>query len=877
MFFDRSVGIDLGTTNSEIAMLDPSEQRLLIYADRFGRRTVPSAVAWDPKAGAALVGHAARARRGKVPPPIESIKRRMGQDTRVALGPDQLLPEEVSARILGELRARMLEYIGGEVAAGVEARVLRAVITVPAYFDAPQVEATRKAGELAGLTVIGILQEPTAAAIYHTWKSRLGDGNFLVYDLGGGTFDVSILRCVGGEYQVLAIDGDNYLGGDDLDRMFAERLRADLAKRGYALDLDVRGDDEDRRRFGRLVHLAQEIKEALSTSEVVPVSKQDFLQDKAGEPVSFEGDVGRAEYEEIVAPLVERTLACCERALSQSRERAAVGIAEIDHVVLVGGSTRVPLVMRRVTEALAAKSKSPKPLQDEVDTCVALGAAIHAAQLGGLRVGDAEKKTSVLFTTPLVTRSARLRLGLRVEEAPEGAAEVAIKKGAEELGAAPLSAPEASVPLAPADPQAAPNPGAPWAPVRLDVALGEEPETAVALVLRDRGGRALAELPLALYRGDVRPRASALSRPSVVAKDIALEVVRAGRRDRRVLIARGAGLPVENAHKLYTADQSGAVVLRLLQNRLPIKTLVLEVPKDLPVGTEVELTLKCDEAMRIEARAEVAGRKLWAQIERPEAPRLDPSGALEALLDEADSLGRSLWGTLGHAYRREADVLVTGIREVITTDPDKLQALSGQLHQLVAEFRADQTTGLKPPWHRFEAELDGLRRVVYRTPGILAGMDRDTWDARLADIESRSRTAFETSDAAGWRRAYNEVQALYETAIQEEFASTRLDDPAYLSRLVNGEVARANRVEQLLADFIPAAEGEVRDLQLAERDRLVTAFQAAVAPLAAIQRGEVSDAAELRRRLDGIGSELERIKGALERVPALGLVTERGA
>src|SRR6185295_18024314 len=184
----------------------------------------------------------------------------------------ELTPEEVSSKILLELRDRMRETLAQKPlksgASTLELPVTRAVITVPAYFDAPQVEATRRAGELAGLEVIGILQEPTAAAIYHTWKRRLGDGNFLVYDLGGGTFDVSILRCVGGEYQVLAIDGDNYLGGDDLDRRFAEHLRKDLAGRGYALELDVKGSEDDRRLFGAIVHLAQEIKESLSTTDV---------------------------------------------------------------------------------------------------------------------------------------------------------------------------------------------------------------------------------------------------------------------------------------------------------------------------------------------------------------------------------------------------------------------------------------------------------------------------------------------------------------------------------------------------------------------------------------------------------------------------------
>ncbi|MEZ4335249.1 MAG: Hsp70 family protein, partial [Sandaracinaceae bacterium] len=423
MFVDRPIGIDLGTTNSEVALLDPSEADLIVLADRFGRRTVPSAVCWDPKKETFLVGRAARNRRGRDPGPIESIKRKMGRDTRVSVGPHELTPEEVSAKILGELVLRMKEHLV-ERAGDVEVKVDRAVITVPAYFDQPQVEATRRAGELAGLEVLGVLQEPTAAAIYHTWKRQLGDGSFLVYDLGGGTFDVSVLRCLAGEYQVLAIDGDNYLGGDDFDRRYAEKLRVQLAGRGYALDLDVAGDPDDAARFLALVHLAQEVKESLSTADVVPLHKQGVLEDQEGESIDFEAEIGRDDWEAAVDDLVETTLACCRRALAQSEETAGVGLADIDHVVLVGGSTRVPLVVRRVTEELCAKSKSAAPLQDEVDTCVALGAAVHAAQLGGLRVGD--EQATLSFTSPLVGKKDTLSLRVVIEKAPAEATRLSI-------------------------------------------------------------------------------------------------------------------------------------------------------------------------------------------------------------------------------------------------------------------------------------------------------------------------------------------------------------------------------------------------------------------------------------------------------------------
>lgn len=854
-FIDRPVGIDLGTTNSEVALLDPSERELLVYHDRFKRRTVPSAVAWDPEAEAFVVGRAARKRRGKNPPPIESVKRKMGQTESVACGPHELRPEEVSAKILAELRAKMAEFLAGRVEGDVEVRVNRAVITVPAYFDAPQVEATRKAAELAGLDPIGILQEPTAAAIFHTFKRKLGDGCFLVFDFGGGTFDVSILRCLGGEYQVLAIDGDNYLGGDDFDKRFAEHLRKQLVERGYALDLDVAGNADDARRFGRLVHLAQEIKESLSTREVIHVSKTDVVDDQQGERVELELEIGKAEYEEVIADLVETTIACCLRAVEEATERASIGLADIDNVILVGGSTRVPLVVRRVTEALCEPSKAEVPLQDEVDTCVALGAAVHAAQLGGFRVGD--DSAQVLFTTPLVAQTSPLKLGLVVEKAPEGTREVAVRIGGEIKASAPLDVGEN---------------------IRLAVGLGDEPQQKAVLTFISSDESELAALPFAIHRGDVRPRASALSRPAVVAKDIALEVLKAGRRDRRVLLPKGTGLPMKAEQVFFTADQSGTVVLRLLQGRIPIKTLAIDVPTDLPVGSKVTLSVRCDEAMRIEARAEVAGQELWATVEPPKAPRFDPKGDVEGLLESSEVVSRQLWGHRGEFYRREVAVLSASIREVVATDPDKLSVLCGRLLALVEEYRPDPTAGgLAPPLHHFEWELDSLRRVVYRASGSLMGMDRETWEARIADIEQRAQAAYEASDAIAWRRINNEVQALRETAHQEEFASVSIDDPAYVMRRLVSVTRRANEVERELIDFVPSASDEVKGLQLAERDRLLQTLGSNVKSLVGdLQVGEDVDVQDARRRIERASSELERIEAGVERIPSLGLVTEHG-
>ena len=848
MFIDRPVGIDLGTTNSEIAQLEASERDVVLYVDKFGRRTVPSAVAWDGKAF--VVGHAARQRRTASEPPVESIKRKMGQKARVKIGPDELSPEEVSAKILSELVTRMREQLLQKNEKGApEPRVTRAVITVPAYFDAPQVEATRRAGELAGIEVIGVLQEPTAAAIYHTWKRKLGDGNFLVYDLGGGTFDVSVLRCVGGEYQVLAIDGDNFLGGDDLDRRFAEWIRKELVKKGYSLDLDVVGDPADRARFMRIVNLAQDVKESFSTTEVVHVAKNDVLVDKAGETVSFEADLGRADYESIVGDLVETTLACCRNALERAFEVAKVGADDIDHVVLVGGSTRVPLVVRRVTEELCKKGR--EPLRDDVDTCVALGAAIHAAHLGGHVVGD--ENAQIVSTGALVTHGDKIKLSLFARKFPEKSKTLAVWLGEDLLGEIPVPS---------------------TSPVKMEITLGEEVETKVTLGLQSAVGAPLAELPLTLYRGDLRPRPTALSRAAVVAKDIALEVVRGGRRDRRVLIARGTGLPTQATQIFYTADQSGGVVLRILQNRLPIKQLVVDVPKGLPVGTPLELTLRCDESMRMEAKAIVGQTQIEALIAPEESATTRPD--VEKLLDEAERAKRGLWGGLGAMFQRDADKLVLGIREATLTDPDKLDALCLKLRHLIDELAGSSAEELVPPLPRYEEALDSLRRIVYRTKGMLVGMTRAEWEERVDEVDARARKAYEAHDGTTWRRCFNEVQALLETAWQEEFSAMRLDDPTYVQKRVSRVVNWAHRVEHELADQALTSEGDLRKLQEAEISRIRSWYEADVRrALTELEKSE-GDPDAVRKKADAVGGELERIEAALERVPQIGMVTDRG-
>jgi len=364
----------------------------------------------------------------------------------------------------------------------------------------------------------------------------------------------------------------------------------------------------------------------------------------------------------------------------------------------------------------------------------------------------------------------------------------------------------------------------------------------------------------------------------VVAKDIALEVVRGGKRERKVLLARGMGLPAQVTQLFFTADQTGAVVLRILQNRLPIKTLVIDVPRELPVGSPVEVILRCDESMRLEAQATVGAQQIQAHIEPPQAPA-GGTQDVESLLEQAEKAKRSLWGGLGSDFAREADRLVVGIREVLHTDPDKLEALCQRLRHLVEEFHGGAGEGMVPPMQRMEEAFDTLRRVVYRSSGTLMGMERAAWESRIDALYDKAMAAHEAGDGPTWRRVFNEVQALFETAYQEEFSNLKLDDPAYIKRRTMNLTWRAQAIEQSLAEMVPSTTDEIRVMQMAEQRRLEKWLADTVSKPLKTLAGEEGkqEPAVSRRSIEQIDAELERLEAAVERLPSIGLVTDRGA
>lgn len=354
------VGIDLGTTNSSIAILQSGAPEVITDGDD---GLVPSCVAWDPARGI-VVGREARNQAVAFPErTVLSVKRRMGSADRISLGDSEYSPPQISAFILKALVDRARKVLGHDVS--------RAVITVPAYFTDAQRKATREAGVLAGLRVERIINEPTAASLVYDAGPE-GGSRILVYDLGGGTFDVSVVATEKGVVEVLATAGDNRLGGDDFDAMIVERLNVHLEKQTGDRSLRT-----DRAVQARLLHAAEAAKRRLSSAPFAMI-EEDNLAESGGKTVNLSYELSRRAFEELVEEALQGSLQHVTKALNDAGIRGR----ELDRVVLVGGSTRIPLVAQLLQERLGI---TPHGEMDP-DRCVALGAAMQAGMESGMDV-----------------------------------------------------------------------------------------------------------------------------------------------------------------------------------------------------------------------------------------------------------------------------------------------------------------------------------------------------------------------------------------------------------------------------------------------------------------------------------------------------------
>ena len=368
----KIIGIDLGTTNSCVAVMEGGQP--VVISNSEGQRTTPSVVAFT-KDGDRLVGDGAKRQAvTNVDRTISSIKRDMGTDRRISIDGKKLSPPEISAMILQKLKKDAESYLGESVS--------RAVITVPAYFSDAQRQATKDAGRIAGLTVERIVNEPTAAAVAYGLESQTQQ-KVMVFDLGGGTFDVSIIEIGGGVVEVVAVAGDNHLGGDDFDEAVAGYLVSEF-RRMEGVDLS-----KDRMAMQRIREAAEKAKKELSSATSTNINLPFITTDSSGAK-HLDINLTRSKFDELTYDLVERTRGPVELALSD----AGIRSSELGRVLLVGGSTRIPAVREKVRQITGIEpSRNLNP-----DECVALGAAVQ----GGKLAGDASLNEVLLMdVTPL--------------------------------------------------------------------------------------------------------------------------------------------------------------------------------------------------------------------------------------------------------------------------------------------------------------------------------------------------------------------------------------------------------------------------------------------------------------------------------------------
>ena len=370
----RAVGIDLGTTNSVVAILEGGEPTVIANAE--GSRTTPSVVAFAKNAEV-LVGEVAKRQAvTNVDRTVRSVKRQMGTDWTINIDGKKFTPQQISAFVLQKLKRDAEAYLGE--------KITDAVITVPAYFNDAQRQATTEAGRIAGLNVLRIINEPTAAALaYHLEKE--GEATILVFDLGGGTFDVSLLEVGEGVVEVKATNGDNHLGGDDWDQRIVDWLVKDF-KNGYGIDLS-----KDKMALQRLREAAEKAKIELSQSMESQINLP-YISHSADGPLHLDAKLTRAEFQRLTADLLDR----CKGPFQQVIEDASIKIEDVDNVVLVGGSTRMPAVVDLVKSLTGGKEPNKGVNPDEV---VAVGACLHAGKINPVPPDEEPTRASVVRVT----------------------------------------------------------------------------------------------------------------------------------------------------------------------------------------------------------------------------------------------------------------------------------------------------------------------------------------------------------------------------------------------------------------------------------------------------------------------------------------------
>jgi molecular chaperone DnaK len=862
----KTVGIDLGTTNSVIALLDSTDSALIVGQDEHGRRTFPSLVGHHPEHGRLVAGHAVQAGRDNaLTLPLASVKRFMGLPREFVLGAHKLTPPEASACILRLLRDMLARTLHDP-----RQLVDSAIITMPAYFNHNQIEATRQAGELAGFEVVELLHEPTAAAIYYSWLERHGDAVYLVYDLGGGTFDVSIVRRRLDDYEVLSVSGDPFLGGDDFDRLLA----TELVERG---SWTVAGDDggsapvsaETRQRlfdlsspagavnFARLVQAAESIKIELTGAERVERYLPDLIGDEAGRRFTLEARIERDVFHRLIRDKVDRTIDSCREALARARERAGLRLADIDYVILVGGSSRVPLVRDTVRAALCNPDlpehvRCLDPLLHEPDLCVAYGAALRAATHGTryLFSGVELHLTGAVNTRDLVYQATGV---VRMESA-----EAALDGGSVRIRSLATGLTE----------EAFLDEHGTFAQ---DVELQAETDNALEFAVCDGAGREMGRVVVLVpHQSKARPLGQAVLPTQLITKPLQIEVLsRGGQRIKQVVAPIGATLPGAFQCICRTHDQAGRIVVPIFEeNRIVKQMVIADLDPALPIGSPVEVEFAIDVKHNIEVRVRVRSparsaskddsyeRCETATIEAPPPPRRPSRADIDEVQKQIDELLPQFSGSFRTRLRAKAMQIRQDLFEALRYDdePKAIQRMA-ELRELLQQLETSRGQMLDPPWPRFaqlvQHCLDLAAEVADKT-----GRDREELCEHIRAQERYAEQAYEEHNQALYRECNDNLEK-YGGYLTQLLRDT-LPRPPRPSRPPEEE-ARAE-IDRFRA-YLSAVWKQVREKQRADLEARLTEIAGQARGLS--QRLKTEPLAVLRD-VNRLGTEVEKVADLLQ-------------
>ena len=808
----KTLGIDLGTTNSVVALLDATDSALVTAADDQGHHTFPSVVAHHDGQDRLVTGWAARKLRDLAQPSVSSVKRFMGLDRRFGVGAAELTPVEVSARILGHCRDALAATLN-------DPRYLldSAIITMPAYFNHNQIEDTRRAGERAGFEVVELLHEPTAAAIYYSWVEAHGDATYLVYDLGGGTFDVSIIRRRYGDYEVLSVSGDPFLGGDDFDRLLATHLGG-------------RPDSPD---FDRLIQVAEGIKTALSDRECVTDVTQRLVA--AGlQPADSPATVTRDTFQALIKDKVHRTIDCCHEALARARDRCGLRLSDVDYVILVGGSSRIPCVRDTIraafcNETLPEHVRCPQPLLHEPDLCVAYGAALRAAGHGTRYVfpvvrqdgapsgilpdleveltGDQGSDLELHWTSPVNVSDTRYTLTGCVRG--PGAAEVR-HGGSLRIRCFATGLTEETF---------LDNNGG----FAHELELQPEADNALEVVVCDNLGRELARIPACVRHRAAGHKGLGLGvlPTQLITKPLAIEVLGRGRKRVKQIVAPvGAALPGTFHCTCRTVDQSGRIVVPIFEENRVIKEMTItDVDRRLPVGSPVDVEFAIDVKHNIEVRVRVrpSGRCETITLEGPPPPRPPSRRQVEEVQAAIEELLASFSGSQRARARARLTQLVGDLNEALfyEDDPKAIQRMA-ELCDLRDQLETERGQLLEPPWTRFAQFVQHCRALAVETAKA-TGRGRDELLDYIRTQERYAERAYQDRNQALYRECWQNLDR-YANSLQDLRRAAAPDplDPAPSDAERAAEDAR--REVEHFRNYLAAVWKEVRARQRKDLD-----------------------------------------------------------